>query len=217
MSSYQSSPNLTPRSKALISAAREIIRSGEIIVDLGAGREAVICRALLNECPDCKLIAVEPMVAVSAPESVETVRGDISALPEGSVDVILFNSPNTPDRFLDSQDGSYFQFAGGPNGYECIREVLSAAPSHLRDGGRLVFICPTFTVLPDMPGRLEALTHYFEPIEEFSARAPVRNLLQAEFVDFLAGRQDAQRDFWSELNVPIRPGQITAAVLCLWP
>lgn len=210
----QSSPNCTSRSKALVLAARDIIRTGETVVDLGAGREAVLCRSLLKECPDCKLIAVEPFVPISAPESIEPVRGDITALPERSVDVILFNSPNTPDHLLDSEDGSYFQFAGGPNGYECIQEILLSAPSRLRDGGRLVFICPTFTVLPDMPWRLEVLAHYFEPIEEPSARAPVKKSLRAGYVDFLVGRQDAQQGFWAKL-VPIKPGHITAVVLCL--
>ena len=217
MAQQQSSPNFTFRSKSLISSVNHLIGRGETVVDLGAGPEAVLCRILLEERPDCRLIAVEPMMAISAPEGVEAVQGDITALPERSADVILFNSPNTPNHFLDPEDGSYFQFAGGPNGYDCIQEILLSAPSRLREGGRLIFICPTFTVLPALLGELEVVAHYFEPIDKLSARAPIKDSWRNEYINFLRQRQETQQAFWSEHKVPLKPDHITAVVLCLRP
>ncbi len=212
----QSSPNFTSRSKALVSAVKHLIVPRETVVDLGAGREAVLCRILLQECPGCKLIAVEPFVEVSAPDLVETVRGDISALPECGADVILFNSPNSPDRFLEPEDGSYYQFAGGPNGYECLHDIIATAPSRLRDGGRLVFICPTFTLLPEMElSSLEVLAYYYEPIDQLASRAPIKGGLEAKYREFLVDRLRTQQDFWTKLGVPVRPDHVTAAVLCM--
>lgn len=214
--SKKSSPDFTARSAALLSAARRKIRPGDRVVDLGAGRKAVLARALLQVLEGCEIIAVEPHVEVDPPEGVEVVEGDVTALPESSVDVILFNSPNTPDRFLDPDDDSYHQFAGGPDGYQVFHQVLADSMTRLKKGGRFICICPTFTPLPELhPSQLTILDHLHEPKEPFFARAPVLPDREKEYAEFLTSRIDTLQPLWEALGVPHDPDSVTAAILCI--
>ena len=123
----QSSPDFTPRTATLVGAAIGEIRDGETVVDLGAGRDAGVARAVLEAHPACRVIAVEPNVEIDtgATPGIETIQGELEDLDDVDIDVILFNSPNTPDRFVDRTDRSWHQFAGGPSGYDCLHGVVA--------------------------------------------------------------------------------------------
>lgn len=214
--SKQSSPDLTARSAALLAAARRHIHPGDRVVDLGAGRKAVLARALQETVEGCEIIAVEPHVKVDAPAGIEVIEGDISALPESSVDVVLFNAPNTPDRFLDENDLSYHQFAGGPDGYQVFHAVLAESLTRLKPGGRFLCICPTFTPLPELHfSQLTILDHLHEPKEPFFARAPILPDKEKEYADFLASRIETLQPLWEALGVPHDPDSVTAAILSI--
>jgi len=210
----RSSPHFTVRTAGLLAAARSSIRDGDTVVDLGAGRRAEIARALLNEFPASRFIAVEPLVAVDAPERVEVVAGDITALPDAAADVILFNPANTPERFLDPNNGSYHQFYGGPDGTLVQHGAVRDALPRLRPGGHLVFIVPTFTPLPDeLWNAVELLWQGHEPRSVFFPRVPVRPGLEAQYRDFLDRRIAELEPRWERLGVQSRSDAITAVVL----
>jgi hypothetical protein len=214
MTTAPSSPDFTPRTAGLLAAARSSIRDGDTVFDLGAGRRAEIARALLADFPASRFIAVEPLVEVDAPEGVEVVAGEVTTLPPGSADVILFNPANTPERFLDPDNASYHQFYGGPTGTDIQHAVVRDAIPRLRPGGHLIFIVPTFTPLPDeLWDAVELMWQGHEPRADFVLRVPVRSGLEAEYRDFLDQRIAALRPRWSRLGVQTQPDAITSAVL----
>lgn len=211
-----SSPHFTPRTAGLLAAARSEIRDGDTVVDLGAGRRAEIARALLPDFPTARFVAVEPLVPVQAPPRVKVVAGEIDLLPERSADVILFNPPNTPERFLDPGDGSYHQFYGGPDGTQVLHGAIAASLPRLRPGGRMIFICPTFTCLPEaLWSRVELMWQGREPLAEFLPRVPVRRGMERGYRDFLDRRIRRLAARWEGVGVRHRSDAITAVVLLL--
>lgn len=214
--SRQSSPDFTPRTATLLRGALERIEDGETVVDLGAGRDAGVARAVKAARPRCRVIAVEPNVPIdpAVGSEIETVAGTLDALGDFAVDTILFNSPNTPDRFVDRSDRSWHQFAGGPRGYDCLHGVVAASLERVRAGGKVIFICPTFSPPPPARRPLELLATYDEPLVPFRERAAVLDDLRPEYARFLESRLLELAPAWAALGVSVAPDSVTAAVLC---
>jgi hypothetical protein len=211
----QSSPDFTPRTRALLDAALGEIGAHETVVDLGAGRDAGVARAIRAARPECRVLAVEPNVPIDVEpeERIEKIQGNLDEVPADlPVDAILFNSPNTPDRFVDRSDGSWHQFAGGPNGHDCLHGVVAESLARVGSVGRVIFICPTFSP-PPAAASLRLLGTYAEPREPFLARAAVRNELRSEYAHWVESRLSEFEEAWRRLGVVQAPDAITAVVL----
>ncbi|NKB89347.1 MAG: hypothetical protein GKS06_14100 [Acidobacteria bacterium] len=213
--SRQSSPDTTPRTRALLDAALSEISDAATVVDLGAGRDAGVARAIRTARPRARVFAVEPNVPVETTpdDRIEVIAGDLADVPADiPIDAILFNSPNTADRFVDRSDGSWHQFAGGPDGHDCLHGVVATSLARLGDNGQVIFICPTFSP-PPPAARLRLLGTYAEPRAPFLARAPVQAALRAEYEDWIAARLASFETAWQRLGVEPTSDSIIAAVL----
>ena len=211
----QSSPDFTPRTRALLDAALEEIGAAETVVDLGAGRDAGVAKAIRAARPECRVLAVEPNVPidVESEKRIETIQGNLDDVPADlPIDAILFNSPNTPDRFVNRGDGSWHQFAGGPEGHDCLHGVVAESLARVGPAGRVIFICPTFSP-PPPAASLRLLGTYAEPRKPFLARAAVRDELRGEYVRWVESRLVEFEEAWRRLGVTQAPDAITAAVL----
>jgi len=199
-----SEAQLTKWGSVLCRAAEKNIPCGSAVADLGAGPQAVIMRQLIKSGVQANWLAVEPNYSVKGPSGLTVVRGDLRALSKNSLDVILFNPPVIPDRYLNSFLPHYYMFLAGTNWTEALDDVLVESPRCLRRNGRLIIICPTFLQPPllfqENPFVLEFC---YESIISFVSRAPLRNKQTTEqLISDIRERSDASTQAWENMGIP---------------
>jgi methylase of polypeptide subunit release factors len=124
------------------------------VVDVGAGVGNVgICIAVAK--PGTQVVMVEPnkiaanaarvnAEALAPDASIEVVVGEMASVSlgwlDGSVDVIVSNSPSYPDDTYVELEGLEYPAAyGGGDGLDVIREILGAARTLLSPSGMVIF------------------------------------------------------------------------------
>jgi release factor glutamine methyltransferase len=128
-----------------------------LMADIGTGSGAIAC-ALAAACPHARVVATDISPAALAVAEgnvralglggrVRVIAGDLLepvAAEPAALDMIVANAPYLPSGILPSLPREVFAFEprqaldGGPDGMEVIRRLLTAAPTALRPGGRVV-------------------------------------------------------------------------------
>ncbi|MFC5008594.1 putative protein N(5)-glutamine methyltransferase [Dactylosporangium cerinum] len=140
------------RTELLATTARELLHSGQTVLDLCCGTGALGVTATRG-IPDVRLVAadIDPAAVACARRNAtgaEVYEGDLfDALPDdlrGRVDVLLANVPYVPTAqiaFLPEEFRVHERRAaldGGDDGLRVLRRVAAQAPDWLAPGGHLL-------------------------------------------------------------------------------
>lgn len=140
------------RSRALVHAATEVLRRGDVVVDLCCGTGA-LGAAVLAAAPGVEVHAadLDPDAVACARRNLPPDRvheGDLyDALPRelrGRIAVVVANAPYVPTDAIalmppEARDHEHrLALDGGPDGLDVQRRVIADAPAWLVPGGRVL-------------------------------------------------------------------------------
>ncbi|MFH1687587.1 MAG: peptide chain release factor N(5)-glutamine methyltransferase [bacterium] len=150
----------TPETELLCETATRYVASANLsqprLLDIGVG-SGVISVTLANELPNCAIVAVdisEPALGVArenaealgGAERIEFRQSDLLAAvrDEERFDLVLSNPPYISEsEYIDLPPevlaDPKIALTAGEKGMDVINAIVSAAPAHLADGGRLMF------------------------------------------------------------------------------
>ena len=147
---------LDPRAdtETLIGAALEVLKPGDLILDLGTGSGAIIL-TLLAERPGTSGVATDQSAAaldvaranaveLGVAERVVFVEGDWFEPVAGAFDIIVSNPPYIRDGDIAGLAPDVRNFdpwaalAGGADGLDAYRRIAEGAPAHLAAGGLIL-------------------------------------------------------------------------------
>jgi release factor glutamine methyltransferase len=153
-----------PKAGSLFFCRSLVVRSGERVLDLGAG---IGLAAVLAARAGARVVATDIL-----PEAVEAIRanaalnavavdarlGDCYAPVQGErFDVICTNAPQMPTPAGRARrDAAAAADNGGVDGWALLDRVIAGARQHLQPGGRLVFSIFAFLGLKTAFRKLEA-------------------------------------------------------------
>jgi hypothetical protein len=204
----------TPWTDALCRAAEKYIPCEGQVVDLGAGRHASVSRRLLQISNSIHIVAVEPFEAVDAPHGVEIKKGDISCLDRKSADLILFNPPSTPTRFLEPSDFRFHQFNGGQNGNDVLRGVCQQLEMYLTDQGCSLIICPSYFPPPCFSNLKISIENIaYECPDHMLRRAPTKLGEHNQALRWISAQSAENITHWQGLGVKETQDRIAIIVL----
>ena len=137
------------RTELLVRVALEILRPGDVVVDLGCGTGAIAAALLAAEPTlDVHAVDVDPAAVACARRNLPPERvheGDLyDALPpglRGRVRVVAANAPYVPTEAIatmppEARDHeARVALDGGPDGLDVQRRVIADAPLWLAPGG----------------------------------------------------------------------------------
>lgn len=184
-----------------------------VIVDLGAGPNAVIARHLIDEFPDYRYIAVEPFCEVDAPPGVP-VFDRLQRIDEAP-DYILFNPPSLPTEWIDHGHEKFHAWNGGPSGNDIIHMVIEEAFSLMPSGSRFIFLCASFHDFRKPPGTtMEVMTFRYDPTRTLAERAPLAVPVE-DTRGWLSDMVEISSGFWCEHGVEPREDTYAMCVVSL--
>lgn len=149
-----------PETELLVEAALAAVRDRPELawgawVDLGTGSGAVAI-ALVRALPDIQMYAVDLSAAALEVAQANAERWDVgdriewfcgswfeplSALPKYSLSAVIANPPYIPSAEIPhlqpevARHEPHLALDGGPDGLDCVRELLAIAPEFLQPGG----------------------------------------------------------------------------------
>lgn len=140
------------RTEALVRSALEVLRPGDVVVDLGCGSGAIAAALLaLQPALDVWAVDVDPAAVACARRNLPPERvleGDLYApLPErlrGRVSLVAANAPYVPSGAIatlpaEARDHeARTALDGGPDGLDAQRRVIAGAPHWLAPAGLLL-------------------------------------------------------------------------------
>jgi release factor glutamine methyltransferase len=140
------------RTELLVRVALEVVRPGDVVVDLGCGSGAIAAALLAAEPSlDVYAVDVEPEAVACARRNLPPERvheGDLyAALPtelQGRVALVAANAPYVPTDEIatmppEARDHeARVALDGGPDGLDVQRRVIAEAPVWLAPGGVLL-------------------------------------------------------------------------------
>ncbi len=141
--------------EAALEAAARINDAAPVVIDLGTGSGCVAI-TLAAELPRARVTATEisaPALAVARENAARLGVAERVAFREGAyfagwpdaADIIVANLPYVAERDRPAMVADVVAHEpgvalfGGPDGLDCIRELLRLAPANLRPGGTLIF------------------------------------------------------------------------------
>ncbi len=116
---------------------------GERVLEMGCGSGVVSVHCALNGCEvtagDINPLAVETARRTAEMNGVgiDVCETDVYSNIEGTFDTIVFNLPYLP---VDEEGLLAKAWSGGPDGMGPLPDLLSGAPAHLAERGRVVIV-----------------------------------------------------------------------------
>jgi release factor glutamine methyltransferase len=140
------------RTEVLVRCALEVLRPGDVVLDLGCGTGAIAAALLAAEPTlDVRAVELDPAAVACARRNLPPERvleGDLYApLPaalRGRVAVVAANAPYVPTAAIATMPAeardheARIALDGGRDGLDVQRRIIAEAPGWLAPGGRLL-------------------------------------------------------------------------------